>query len=310
MNMWLDIIPRMAFESEVVLNPMLALSAMHLGAHAGNDHRMSMAAARYLDRTLVGHRKAIPNFNGALAEPVWLSAVMLANLCWIAGHETRDNEQYELPMLYWAVRDNVAQLFISQSDRLKQMGYAWVGSERLPDEVLTEDLTENEQRQMRVIEGELDALWLGFDVEAEKDAGRKAAYEEARDYVLMVYRGFFSGMPSTLLRRFVGTVTTRCRLGLRILLEAYDPLAMILLAYLTVLIKAKGLGVRWWMNGKGRYEVATKSVRGIQGLLPEKYHWAMRWPCRVLDGEFALGRSEELIPVDDEETVLADKLVY
>ena len=55
------------------------------------------------------------------------------------------------------------------------------------------------------------------------------------------------------------------------------------------------------MNGKGRYEVVRRSVLGMESLMPAESRWAMRWPCRVLDGEFALGRGEELVPEDDEE---------
>lgn len=59
---------------------------------------------------------------------------------------------------------------------------------------------------------------------------------------------------------FVGMVIMRCWLGLRIFFEVYDLFVMIFLVYFMVLIKVKGLGVRWWMNGKGWYEVVIKSV--------------------------------------------------
>lgn len=301
LDMWLDIIPRLSFASDLVLNPLLALAAMHLLAHASNDPRLSLAAARYLDRTLVGHRTAVPNFRGSHTEPLWLSAVMLANLCWLAGHEHREDEPYQLPTQFWLVRDNVARLFLHQSEQLRDLGYGWVGSEQVPLDLRTEDLAGPEQLQMRLIEDEMDDLWRGFNV-AEEGPEREAAYSEARDYVLAVYRGFFSGYPTTLLRRFLGIFTIRCRPSLRTLLEGGDPLALTLLAYLLVLMEAEGTGTRWWMNGKGRYEVVRRSVLGMKSLMPVESHWAMRWPCRVLEGEFALGRGEHLIPDDDEDT--------
>jgi hypothetical protein len=225
---------------------------------------------------------------------------MLANLCWLASHEHHENEPYELPTQFWVVRDNVARLFLHHSEQLIALGYGWVGSEDVPFDLRTEDLAEAEQLQMRLIEAEMDDLWEGFSV-AEAEPERRAAYTEARSYILAVYRGFFSGYPTTLLRRYLGIFTIRCRPSVCTLIESGDPLALTLLAYLLVLMEAKGAGTRWWMNGKGRYEVVRRSVLGMKSLMPVESRWAMRWPCRVLVGEFALGRGEELVPDDDEE---------
>lgn len=88
------------------------------------------------------------------------------------------------------------------------------------------------------------------------------------------------------------------------MLEMHDPLMMALMAHSIVILKAKRLGERWWMNGKGHYEVASRTVLGMRSLMPEKDMWAMDWPCRVLSGEVELSRAEGLVPVNDEDTTL------
>lgn len=55
MNMWLDIILRMVFELEVVLNFMLVFFVMYFGVYVGNDYCMFMVVVCYLDRILVGY---------------------------------------------------------------------------------------------------------------------------------------------------------------------------------------------------------------------------------------------------------------
>lgn len=302
--MWIDIIPRLSFDSELVLNPLLALSAVHLRAHSSTDPRLAFAAARYMDRALVQHREAVPSIGQGLTEQVWLSATMLAFLAWLTSNEHREGEAYEMPTQHWIVRDNVAMLFVREFDRLRSMGYAWTGSEELPFDIRTEDLWEDEKRQMMAIEDEIHGLFKGFRVAQLEDEHARAAYEEVRDYVLVVYRAFFVGQTTSMIRRYVGTMMNRCQLGLRQMLEMHDPLMMALMAHSIVILKAKRLGERWWMNGKGHYEVASRTVLGMRSLMPEKDLWAMDWPCRVLSGEVELGRAEGLVPVNDEDTTL------
>ncbi|KAH8175041.1 fungal specific transcription factor domain-containing protein [Sarocladium implicatum] len=305
LDMWTDIIPRLSFDSELVLNPLLALSAVHLRAHASTDPRLAFAAARYMDRALVQHREAVPTIAAqGLTEQLWLSATMLAFLAWIMSHEHREGEPYEMPTQHWIVRDNVSLLFVKQFERLRSMGYGWTGWEGIPTDIRTEDLWEDEQRQMRAIEEEINGLFSGFRVAQLEDERARAAYEEVRDFIFMVYRAFYSGQSTSMLRRYMGSIMTRCQLGMRQMLEMHDPLMMALMAHFTVLLKAKRLGERWWMNGRGLYEVASRTVLGMKSLMPKEYMWAMEWPCKVLSGEIELSRAEGLVPANDEDTTV------
>ncbi len=72
------------------------------------------------------------------------------------------------------------------------------------------------------------------------------------------------------------------------MLESHDPLAMALMARILVLLC--GLEPAWWMNGKGDYEVLKRDIQGICELMPVQLHWAMDWPCDVLNGKIILNR--------------------
>jgi len=50
----------------------------------------------------------------------------------------------------------------------------------------------------------------------------------------------------------------------------------------------------WWLEGTAEYE-----VRGITGLMPESWRWAVEWPNYVI----GLGREALLVKADGERVV-------
>lgn len=78
---WQRTVPQLSFESELLLNPILALSALHLHAHSHNDCEMGTALRRYLYRSLMNHRQALSKPVEGLSEQLWLSSVWLSHIC-------------------------------------------------------------------------------------------------------------------------------------------------------------------------------------------------------------------------------------
>lgn len=292
-DMWERIIPQFAFDSEVVLSPLLALSALHLHAHSPSNTPMSVALTRYVDKSLVNHRQSLSLFDGELAEHVWLSAVVLASMYWLLAHQTDPNSDYELPSQAWTMSQGVSLLFIQKRKLLDGLGYSWFGYENAPRVLPTKDLPLESQRQLQSVEKDMADLLERFEVHS-LPTSEQDIYIEAQAYVLYYYRAYYAGAVAKTLRRFIGTMTVRCRPAYRQLVESHDPLAMALLARLMVLMK--GLEYAWWMNGRGDYEVLERDVRGMCGLMPKHANWAMEWPCRVLSGEVVLSRPEMETP--------------
>lgn len=283
---WQRIIPQLSFDSEVVLNPMLALSALHLHSHSPDDSNMAIALRRYVGRTLVNHRQSLLN-GEEFSEQLWLSAVLLTHIYWLLAHQPQPDEAYELPYHVYKMAEGIGILFKQKKKFLSRLGYEWVGNEIMHHMASTEELSIAAQAQLRGIEEDLAYLLDAFDVPAQPEDDR-SIYIEARDYVLYHYRAFYFGAATKALQRFIISMTVRCQPGYRSMLERHDPLAMALMARLLVLLS--GLNYAWWVNGVGDYEVMERDVRGIHELMPANFRWAMNWPCKVLDGEIILTR--------------------
>lgn len=282
---WQHTIPQLGFSSEVILNPMLALSALHLHVHSPHDGMIGIALQRYFGRALAHHRHALNDTTGlASTEQLWLSAVVLCHMCWLLEHrKPPPNTAYELPVQAFRLLEGAGILFAQKNVQ----GYGWQGDEILPLVVPDEQLPIASRLQFHELEEDLERLFYEFKVWTKPDAERNI-YLEARDYILYHYRAFYSGVDATTLQRFIAYMAVRCQAGYRDLLQSHDPLAMALMARMLVMLNE--LDHAWWANGRGEYEVVEQDVRGICQLMPEELHWTMVWPCKVLEREILLCR--------------------
>ncbi|ESZ91549.1 hypothetical protein SBOR_8050 [Sclerotinia borealis F-4128] len=251
---WQKTIPQLSFDSEVVLNPMLALSALHLHTHSPADFSMTVALRRYLDRTLVNHRRALSKGEG-LSEQLWLSAILLCHVYWLLSRQSQPYEAYELPFQAFKMLEGINVIFAQKEKFLGRLGYNSFKYESLPQVVSEDKLSISSRVQLQSIEEDITHLMDSFDV-ATKAEDVQNIYIEARDSVLYHYRAFYSGISAKILRRLITVMPVRCQLGYRSLLESHDPLAMALLARVLVLLR--GLGYAWWINGGGEYEVVER----------------------------------------------------
>lgn len=285
---WQRTIPQLSFESELLLNPMLALSALHLHAHSHNDPDMAIALRRYLDRSLVTHRQALSSLDKAPSEQLWLSSVLLSHMYWLLAHQPQPNQAYEFPLQAMKMLGGARLVFKENNEFLSQLGYGWLGDEAMPFVSPEYELSQIAQMQLCNLEDDLSEVLNAFDVPKMAD-DRKNVYIEAKDFVLYHYRAFFSGADMKTLQRFVGFMAVRCQPGYLNMLEQHDPLAMALLARMLVLLSA--LEHAWWIHGKGDYEVLDRDIRGMRGMMPSNLRWVMDWPCRVLDKDIILSRN-------------------
>ncbi|KAH8200485.1 hypothetical protein TruAng_005378 [Truncatella angustata] len=285
--MWSRIIPQIAFDSEVVLNPMLALSALHLHAHSPGNAPMSLAISRYLDRTLVNHREALQSFDGKLTEQVWLSAILLSNIYWLLAHQQRPDEPYELPFHGWRMMHGVTTLFLRRYSLLTELGYEWYGHVSASAMETHYKLSFDSAEHLETLKDDLADLMQRFEHQSRTNE-EKIAYSEAQAYVIAFYRAYLRGTDTRVLRMFIGTMPIKCPPTYLKLLERHDPLAMAIMARLLVLLVP--LESAWWINGIGDYEVVARDIRGIYELIPEHLRWCMDWPRKVLSGEIDLNR--------------------
>lgn len=288
MRMWQCRIPQLAFGSEIVLNPLLAISALYLHCHSPNDVAMAAAVREYLDKALKAHRTALESRHRVLTEDLWVSAVVLANLHWLLARQAHEGEKYELPLQMWRALAGVGALFTRERDYLDNLGYGWYGEKLRRYIAPTTTLPIRSRTQLQDIELDLDCLLAAFDTD-DCPSFESKIYLEAKSYVLYHYRAFYSGTAARTLRWHVGTMTIQCGEEFQKRLEDLDVLAMALLARMLVLLC--GMEQTWWMNGMGEYKVLERDIPGMRELMPEDLRWTMDWPCRVLQGDIILDRS-------------------
>jgi hypothetical protein len=211
---------------------------------------------------------------------------------WLISHQTRPNENYEVPHLCWKMLHGVSLLYFRKRSYLAELGYDWFGDEKDLENATVDALSPEGVTQYKYLVDDFNELFRRFDIDKLSEQAQNI-YENARDYVLHHYRCYYAGVSKKVLRRFVGAIALRCDPGYRGLLESHDPLSMAI--YARMLVMLSGLDYAWWIHGQGDYEVLSRDIHGIRNRMPDRLRWSMDWPCRVLSGEVILVRTTPIV---------------
>lgn len=283
-DLWGIRIPQVASQHELVLDAMLVLSAIHLHSQAVDDNTLQVTISKYLDRTIVSYRQRLPEIDGKMAEPLFLTSVMLAKISWLISHHSCPNESFKLPVQAYYMTRGVQVLYLQRKYLLRKLGYEWLGDE--PLQPITREITAEQQCQLNGMEQEIKQLFLHFKVHS-MPVLEQSVYQEASRYVLWLYKAYFGAVNTQHLERLIAMMPHRLHSHFFTLLEKNDELAMALLARALVLSLKLNNGA-WWLRGSGRYEAIKRDIQGICGLIPAPHNFAMQWPLKVLAGEINL----------------------
>ncbi|CAJ2502792.1 Uu.00g101860.m01.CDS01 [Anthostomella pinea] len=279
-----------AFESDILMSPLLALSALHLHAHTPDDHLLSLSLSKYVDRSLVNQRTWIAQCGGGgaprLPMQLFLAAIMLIYMSWLLTNRSQPGEEYRVPMQVFQMAEGARIIFQRKSGYFRDLGFdRW----DLPPP--TQDPTPLSPESLRWLcemEDDIQHLLDGFCVESLPDKERRA-YIQAAEYLRYVYRNSFGDIDHT--RSLLSPIMGRMGIDFLQLLEACEPPALALFARAFVLLGS--LEESWWLNGKGPYEVVGRNIKGILGLMPAKDRWSMDLPIRAISGVVKLTRPGE-----------------
>ncbi|KAI0472573.1 hypothetical protein GGR56DRAFT_571388 [Xylariaceae sp. FL0804] len=283
-----EVLTQSAFQTDITMSPLLALSALHLLAHSPDDEILSISLSQYVDCALKRQREWIEQTPREPKVVIWLAASMLANIAWHMGNRRQGDEAYQLPLSALKMAAGCKALFLQSPEYFKREGYATTclgGPLPLLDDL---QLPPESLQQLQVVVADLDSLLEGFHVGQMPVDADRTAYQDAAEYIKFLYRAYFSLVPADTLRRAVFAMPLRANEGFIRLLEAHQPLSMAL--YARALVFCKGFEEAWWLNGKGPYEAVSQNVLGMYGLMPPEFHWSMDWPLKMLAGEFQLTR--------------------
>lgn len=277
---WSIDIPKLAFQSDLVLSALLGISALHHWALTPDDPQLSYAAGYYFDRAVRNHRKALSEVDQVSAESVLATAILITHHTWLAAHSDMSNAPYELHLQTYYMARGIQILFEQMYPWLSGSGYLWY-VERAP----VTDIEEITCIDPFVLSSQEDLAKLSATfTEKEVAPADKVIYEKTVTELASLYLAICNEAPSVAVQRGVATMPLRLPDRFLELVESKDPRALALLARNLALLKV--IDSAWWLHGTGRSQrVAEISVGGIAKMLPLEWAWVMEWPFKVLAGD-------------------------
>ena len=277
---WSIDIPKLAFQSDLVLSALLSISALHHWALTPNDQLLSYAAGYYFDRAVRDHRKALGDVDQVSAEVVLATAILITHQTWLAAHNNTSNTPYELPLQTYYMARGIQVLFEQMWPWLGGSGYLWY-----VDRTPISDTEEVVCVDPFLISSQYDLAKLSVTFNEEGVSPKdKIVYEKTVGEISSMCLSICNRTSQVPLQRMVATMPLRLPERFLELVELKDPRALALLARNLALLKV--IDSVWWLHGTGPSQnVAEISVTGIGNMIPEEWFWVMEWPLKVLSGD-------------------------
>ncbi|KAI0509462.1 hypothetical protein F5B22DRAFT_332381 [Xylaria bambusicola] len=284
-ELWIDKVPQMAFQSDLLLDSLLAVAALHMQDLTPEDPKLEMSVNLYLDRTLTKHRYNLGRIENKLEEPLFLTAFMLCITTWNLAHRRSPTSEYRIPTHVFALVRGCCALHRQYEKWLAQAGYdpgaIWLLAPNSaliqPDHPLLRDINQD-------IERLLDTFQIHIMPTNEANL-----YKDTASCVVNLYTALVLKMDNTVVQRLVFTMADRMKPEYVELLEAGQPLALAL--YARILTVLGFIDHLWWSRGSNNRDVLHYSIHGISNMMPQHFLWAMEWPLKALAGEITLTAS-------------------
>ncbi len=280
---WPMDIPRLAFSSDLVLNALLGISALHYSALSPEDPLLFYASGYYFDRAVRNHRLALGNVGERSAESVLATAILITHNTWVSAHTLLASEPYELPLQTYYMARGIAALFQQMWPWLGGSGYLWYVDSMAS---LDDDTASYDNPFLNSSQADLTTL-LEVLKQTDMLPSDIAVYEEITRELSSMCFAISEGVPQVVLQKLVATMPVRLPERFLELLKRKDPGALVLLARNLSLLQM--IEPVWWLHGTGPAQrVAEISISGISKMLPDEWLWAMEWPLRAIAGKLQL----------------------
>jgi Fungal specific transcription factor domain len=275
-------IPQIAFSSELVLNALMAISALHLLSMDPQDHTLAWASGKYLGKALQEHRAAVETMDSRNPEALIIAAVLIAHHHWLSASTKMYQEPYMIDMGTYrfcrgiqALVEKVAPWLLTNVE--EQVASVNDQIEYLPFPHFLESA-----------EDDINTLLETLD---EDDACHevKCVYTKVAGFLQATYsriaHGSFGNPPiEQAITAFLPDVP---QLFIKHL-EKREPLSMALFARNIALLSILPDAGAWWIHGAGQRKMADTTVNGICELMPPERLWMMDWPLKIISGEITL----------------------
>lgn len=315
---------RLAFEHPFLLNAILALAALHVASEPDNGaasasaqgdrtghpgHLVTSIAGLtslsydfadytkvhevYLNLVIGQQRDAVANINSGNANAIFLSTILLQYQAFRNSPGRQERTVYS-PPLQW-LRMAKAITSVAQTARpliAKDSVMDFMAQQQNEPNLLDAQaiFSSNNYLGNAVFEALLD-----FEryPEPSLDEDTKHLYERMMGFIGGCWRGILRQEESRVTIRRILALGPLCPARFIEFLEQRRPRALAILAHHFAM--AKVVDDHWLFRG-----FAQREVRGIGGLLPESWQWAMEWPNRVLNGNIPDVLHAAMLPSPEE----------
>ncbi|KAI0455850.1 hypothetical protein F5B21DRAFT_172371 [Xylaria acuta] len=282
-ELWLGKVPMMAFESDLLLDSLLTVAALHMQDLMPEDHKLGIAANHYLDRTLAKHRYSLGCIDKTLAEPLFVTAFMLCITSWQLAHrKSLASDTYRIPSGVFALVRGCCALHRQYDGYLSQAGY---DPQAIWSLAPSNSIIQADHPLLYDIQQDIEKLLEAFHINT-MPADEASAYQDTADCIVGLYMALALKMESTILQRLVFTMAVRMKSRYVAMLEAGEPLALALYARLIAVLGF--IDHLWWSRGTNNRDFLHYSINGISNMMPLRCSWAMEWPLKVIAGEITL----------------------
>lgn len=293
-SVWGFEIPQIAFSSDLVLNALLALSALNLLSHNPTERVFAMAARYYFNRALIKQRAALDRIDCQTAEPVFIAGVLFAHYTWLSGHSIEWQEPYKADL----------QTFeMCQGSRALVREFAPCINKYYVQKIVGTEVT---MRDVAYDKQLMDSLLLDMETLLKNAYDRNNAleirdvYQKVAEDILATCHLLAEGIvEDSVVEQRIVTVFHRVSPLYRQMLGKHEPITVALHARNTALLSILEDSPAWWIHGVGEDKTARKQIHGLCSLIPPDYLWTMDWPLKILsDGRsIASRRRQSTIPV-------------
>ncbi|TGJ81548.1 hypothetical protein E0Z10_g7216 [Xylaria hypoxylon] len=207
-ELWIDKVPQMAFESDLLLDSLLTVAALHMQDLMPEDHKLGVAVNHYLDRTLAKHRYSLGCIDNHLTEPLFLTAFMLCITSWnIAHRRSATSDTYRIPSDVFALVRGCCTLHRQYEKWLSQAGY---DPQAIWSLAPNSSVMQIDHPLVCDVRQDIEKLLKFFDI-TNMPTDEAIVYKDTADCVVDLYMSLALGMNSTILQRLVFTMAVRMK---------------------------------------------------------------------------------------------------
>jgi hypothetical protein len=274
-------IPQVAFSSELVLNALMGISALHLLAMNPEDHTLALASGRYLGKALKQHRAAMDTMDLYKPEELIIAAILIAHHNWLAASTKAYQEPYSVDMGTYRMCQGIIALVEKAAPWLLETDEgSSINIDNKIEYLLFPHFWESAL-------DDIDTLLQTLEDSGSQEV--KDAYEQVADLLRTTYsriaHGSFGNPP---VEQNITVFLSRAPQLFITHLERNGPLAMSMLARNIALLTVLPDSAAWWIHGTGQRKMGDVTVNGICELMPAEDLWMMDWALKIISGEVTL----------------------